>query len=206
MIRNGRQELADENKTDETDGRARRSVRSRERILDALAELIVEGNLQPTGQQVAARASVALRTVFRHFDDMEGLYREMDARLRESLRPIAESPIPEGSLDDRIRALVHRRGAAFEKAAPFMRSGALGRWRSLYLSEAHDTEVRQLRKDLSWGLPEIDALSTPKQEALDVATSFEVWDRLRKDQKLGRARAEEVIVEIICALFERDRA
>ena len=72
MSRLGVKEAADKA---EVDGRFRRSVRSRERILDALRELVSEGNLRPTGQQVAARASVSLRTVFRQFDDMEVIQR-----------------------------------------------------------------------------------------------------------------------------------
>ena len=114
----------------EADGRFRRSVRSRERILDALRELVSEGNLRPTGQQVAARASVSLRTVFRHFDDMEGLYREMHERLEQEMRPLAAGPLVEGKLDQRVRALVRRRATVFERAAPFLRSGAIHRWRS----------------------------------------------------------------------------
>ena len=66
------------------DGRLQRSVRSRQIILDAIVSLVEEGNLVPTAQQVARRAGVGLRTVFRHFDDMEALFAEMDRKLADA--------------------------------------------------------------------------------------------------------------------------
>ena len=52
------------------DGRRLRSERSRQAIIDAMMELIGEGNLVPTAQQASERAGVGIRTVFRHFSDM----------------------------------------------------------------------------------------------------------------------------------------
>ena len=49
-----------------TDGRIQRSERSRETIVQAMLDLIGEGTLSPTAQQVAVRADVGVRTVFRH--------------------------------------------------------------------------------------------------------------------------------------------
>ena len=47
-----------------SDGRLRRGERSREAIVAALFELVGEGVLQPTAQQVAERAGVGIRSVF----------------------------------------------------------------------------------------------------------------------------------------------
>ena len=52
------------------DGRVQRGARNREAILDACLELIRERAALPTAQDVAVRAGVQVRTVFRHFDDM----------------------------------------------------------------------------------------------------------------------------------------
>ena len=185
----------------EDDGRVQRSVRSRERILDALTELVSEGVLQPTAQQVAARASVSLRTVFRHFDDMEGLYREMQGRLNQVLRPLIDRAVPEGSLEVRVHDLVQRRSALFEKGAPFLRADVMVRWRSLFLSQAHDQMVRGLRLDLLRTLPEVADLPAERRDALELVTSFEAYDRLRTDQRLGRDRAQAVMTETVQALL-----
>ncbi len=64
-----------------TDGRIQRSERSRTSIVQAILELIGEGSLSPTAQQVAERADVGVRTVFRHFSDMETLFATMNDRL-----------------------------------------------------------------------------------------------------------------------------
>jgi AcrR family transcriptional regulator len=187
----------------ETDGRLQRSVRSRERILDSLCELVEEGDLRPTGQRVAERAGLSLRTVFRHFEDMEGLNREMHDRMERVLRPLAAGDSVSGSLVERVGGLIRRRTNLFEKGAPFLRAGAVNRWQSPYLTEAHAADVRELRADLDRALPEVSRVSAERQEALALVTSFEAWDRLRVDQKLGRDRAREVMIEAVMALIGR---
>src|SRR5262249_35992701 len=69
------------------DGRQRRSERSRGAIVQALFELTRAGELEPTAQQVAARARVGIRSVFRHFADMDSLYAELGAQGRASVMP-----------------------------------------------------------------------------------------------------------------------
>ncbi len=94
MARNGRGGEAIES----ADGRVRRGAQNRDRILDALYALIGEGELQPTAEQVARRAGVGERTVFRHFEDMETLHAELSGRLRREVAPLLEGRRPEGSL------------------------------------------------------------------------------------------------------------
>ena len=88
------------------DGRERRSARSREAIVQALFGLIGSGVLRPTAQQVAERAGVGIRSVFRHFADMESLFAEMNARLQAEALPILRSETVAGGVDRRARALV----------------------------------------------------------------------------------------------------
>ena len=85
------------------DGRTRRSERSREAIAAALYELVGEGNPEPTAQQVADRAGVGIRSVFRHFADIEALYTTLDARLLEETLPLRLGDPPEGSVAKRVR-------------------------------------------------------------------------------------------------------
>lgn len=184
-----------------TDGRLQRSARSRERILDALCALVEAGDLHPTGQQVAERAGVSLRTVFRHFEDMEGLHREMHDRIERGMRPLGRGGPITGTLAERVREMVRRRTALFEKASPFLRSGAIHRWKSPYLTRIHAEDVRELRERLSRTLPELERVSPERRDALELLTSFEAWDRLRSDQRLGRDRAREVMVQAALALL-----
>ncbi len=176
-----------------SDGRARRSERSREAIVQALMELIGEGSLRPTAQQVAERAGVGIRTVFRHFSDMETLYAEMNDRLVAELSPLVTEGQPSGSVAARISALTARRADLFERSTPYKRSAALHRWRSDYLQSVHSTDVRTLRADLLRWLPELEDGEPERLDAAELATSFEAWDRLRSEQRLSRSRAAAVV-------------
>jgi AcrR family transcriptional regulator len=176
------------------DGRVERGERSREAIVDALFELVGEGVPAPTAQQVAERAGVGIRSVFRHFSEMERLFAAMDARLRAEAIPLLREPPPEGSLHRRAEALVDRRVRLFERIAPWKRSANRVRWRSPFLRARHGELVRALRADLVRWLPELEHAPAPLCEALDALTSFEAWDRLRSDQRLSRERAREALV------------
>ena len=63
------------------DGRRQRSQASRAKIVTAFMELIESGDPSPSAARVAKRAGVGLRSVFRHFDDMDSLYAEIDGIL-----------------------------------------------------------------------------------------------------------------------------
>jgi len=182
------------------DGRVRRSQRSRASMVQALFDLVGEGILQPTGQQVAERARVGLRTVFRHFSDMEGLLAEIDGRVRTRALPLLRAARSRGSREERVRGLVERRIRLLEQIAPYKRAGNLQRWRSEFVARQHAALVRELRADLLGWLPELRRAPSELLEAFDVALSFEVWDRLRSDQRLGRQRASAALGRIVAAL------
>ena len=184
-----------------SDGRQRRSERSREAIVQALFDLVGDGVLQPTAQQVAETAGVGIRSVFRHFADMESLFAEMDARLQTEAVPILRAEPTPGSVEERTRALVDCRIAFFEKIAPFKRAGTIQRWRSAFLRGQQGRLVRALRTDLLRWLPELRRSSADLVEAFDLALSFEAWDRLRTDQRLGRDRARDAVRRTVLALL-----
>jgi AcrR family transcriptional regulator len=184
-----------------TDGRQRRSERSREAIVQALLDLVGEGVLQPTAQQVAASAGVGIRSVFRHFADMDSLFVAMDARIQAEALPLLIGDPPKGSADERVRALAERRVAFFEKIGPYKRAGTIQRSRSAFLRTQHGNLVRLLRADLLRWLPELRRAPADLVAALDLALSFEAWDRLRSDQRLGRERARDAVVRTVTALL-----
>ncbi|MDH5172624.1 MAG: TetR/AcrR family transcriptional regulator [Gammaproteobacteria bacterium] len=183
------------------DGRLLRTERSRQLIIDALHDLINEGVLQPTAQTVAERAGVGIRTVFRHFADMETLFATMDVQLRESYEGLFLGGNRAGTLDERILHAIERRAAAFEKQSPLMRSTRAQIWRSPVLQKNYARNQRGLRKDLADWLPEIADLPPVRRELVDAAASFETWDRLRSHQGLGVKASMEVVHEILRLAF-----
>ncbi len=120
-----------------TDGRVRRSERSRAAIVQALFELLIEGVMAPTADEVADRVSIGIRTVFRQFKDMDALYGALDALLYERFEPIFLAPVPEGSIDERIDEFVARRTRSYEDVAPCKRAANIKRAHSELLQERH---------------------------------------------------------------------
>ena len=184
------------------DGRLQRSERSREAIVQAVLELVGDGDLRPTAERVADRAGVGIRTVFRHFSDMDTLFSQLHERLEGELIPILEKPQP-GSLSERVSGVVRNRAVLFERLAPFKRSANLLRWRSDFLQDRHSEMVKRLREHLLEWLPELRAKSSDRIEACEMISSFEAWDRLRVDQKLGYTKAISVTESALLALLPK---
>jgi AcrR family transcriptional regulator len=177
----------------ETDGRRRRSQDSRERIVAAMLELIHSGEISPGAEQVAVRAQVGLRTVFRHFNDMDSLYREMSKAIEAELRQIIDKPLDGADWRERLTNLIHRRALAFEKVGPYKRASDVHRHTSPVLQADHIRMVAILREILKAAVsPEI-ARDPIRFEALEVLMSFEAWNRMRRDQGLTAKRAAAVI-------------
>ena len=184
-----------------TDGRVARSERSRELIAAALYELVGEGFLEPTAEQVALRAGVGLRTVFRLFSDMDSLFGTVNERLMSELAPMIRAVPQEGEgLAVRAHALVDERVAIYERFAPYLRCTAELRSRSTYLEKRRRVDAGRLRARLLQWLPELCEARSELLEALDQATSFEAWDRLRSDQRLSRARSRAAMALTVDAL------
>jgi AcrR family transcriptional regulator len=180
------------------DGRVLRGTRNRDRITDALFELIESGELIPTAEQVARKAGVGERTVFRHFADMETLFAELSGRLESEMRPLLEQPAAVGNREERVRAFVEHRAELYERISPFKHSGALQRVHSEFLQRKHIVMNRMLREHLVDALQsELVGAPDVTLEALDFLTSFEAWDRMRNDQHLSRERACQVCVAAV---------
>lgn len=184
------------------DGRLLRTERSRQLIIDAVQELIHEGVLVPTAQTVAERAGVGIRTVFRHFADMETLFATMDIQLRESYEGLFLGGDRDGTLEERILHAIERRANAFEKQSPLMLSTRGLLWRSPVLQKNYARNQRGLRKDLAGWLPEIDELPVVRRELVDAAASFETWDRLRSQQGLSVKSSMDVVHEMLRLAFD----
>ena len=185
------------------DGRARRSERSREAIVAAMIDLVGAGVLAPTAEQIAERAGVGLRTVFRHFGDLEGIFAAMDAQIEARVANALGDEQLAGPLARRIAGLVQRRGRLFELIAPFKRSEMLKRWQSAFLQRRHASLVRRLRAETWRWLPELESADDDVAQAVNLALSFEAWDRLRRDQRLTAPRALAVMERTVAALLAR---
>lgn len=187
---------------DELDGRRQRGEANRERIVKAMLELVGEGNIAPSAEDVAARANVGLRTVFRHFENMESLYRQIDAQIEAEIRPIAERPFAADDARTRLAEMIDRRVRIFERIMPYKIAGSVHQHRSPFLAAQSATLNREQRRGLCGLLPKGKRDDAVFVEELDLVLSFDTWRRLRKDQKLSVKRAREVIEHLTGLLWE----
>ena len=116
------------------DGRITRGVENRSKIVDAMMELVDSGVAIPTAEQVAKQAKVGIRTVFRHFTDMDSLYGAMAQTLDERERPYFAGGRRNDILPMRCRSLIRRRTSTYERIGVFLRAAKLKSFNSTILS------------------------------------------------------------------------
>ncbi|HYE46064.1 MAG TPA: TetR/AcrR family transcriptional regulator [Caulobacter sp.] len=179
------------------DGRRLRAEANRARIVAAMLELIREGYMTPPAEAVAERAGVGLRTVFRLFNDMDGLYREMHAMMLSRLAPIAAEPVVGADWRERLRNLIHRRVRLFEEMMPYQVAADAHRARSPFLQKEHQNLVRLQRYLATALLPEDIQADVQLVEMVDLAMSFDAWRRLRLDQGQTPEQAEAIVAELV---------
>lgn len=184
------------------DGRRRRSQDSRARIVQAMLDLVREGDISPSAELVATRADVGLRTVFRHFKDLESLYLEMSAVIEDELMSLVHTPFKGATSRDRVLELVERRGWAYERIGPFKRASEVLRHNSPTLVADNTKMVEISREILRRQLPPEIAKDRVRFEGIDMLLSFDAWNRLRRDQELTPKRATEVLQAMISGLLE----
>jgi AcrR family transcriptional regulator len=184
------------------DGRVKRSERSRQLILQASLDLVLEGNLAPTALQVAEKAGVGLRTVFRHFADMETLYGHMDEYLGDTYDSVFAGGDRNGTLPERILHAAQQHDKAYENAKQVILSTQAQLWQSGALRKKWARKRRKLRRDLLDWLPEVQSLTPTRQAAAESTMSFETWYHLRYDQGLSHKATVATINETVCLLFE----
>ncbi|HEX3886432.1 MAG TPA: TetR/AcrR family transcriptional regulator [Phenylobacterium sp.] len=184
------------------DGRRRRGEDNRAKIVAAMLEIIHAGEIAPSAEQVAQRADVGLRTVFRHFQDMDSLYREMSVVIAKELHGAAERPFVSQDWRERVVELIARRSWAFEKIGPFLRASSVFRYRSKFLDADNADFATALRAILKRQLPPVVARDQAKLEILDLLLSFETWSRLRREQGLAPKRAREVLETAVRRLLD----
>ena len=183
------------------DGRKVRRHRNRQRIVAAMLELVRAGAISPSAEEVAHRAGVGLRTVFRHFDDMDSLYREMAETMRRELQPIVAAPFASEDWKGKLDEMLERRARLFERAMPFKNAADVHRHRSAFLRKDYETMRSEERAALASALP--PELKNDKKffAALDHALSFSTWQHLRRDQNLAPAQARQTIQFAMRALI-----
>jgi AcrR family transcriptional regulator len=183
------------------DGRLNRSVVTRNKIVETLTTLILEGQISPTAEQVALRANVGLRTVFRHFDNMDALYREISIDVDAQIKPLLQARLDGLTWQERVAQSIGVRSVIYDRTAAMHVAAQAHRHESAYLTQ-NLMESARLQRDLLLRLLPPDVAQSPHLlDALDLVLSFESWIRLRREQSLSATEATAVMQLTVKALL-----
>ena len=171
------------------DGRRARRDRGRAAVTEAMIDLVLQGHVPPSAEQVAARAGVSVTSLFRYFESLEELRRETIRRYHERFVHLTEiADIGLGPLDERIDTYVASRLRLYETTEPMAR---LARSRAVAVPDIDDSLHRtraeaadQLRHHFA---AEFAGLTPARRDDLvglvATTTSFESWMQLRDDHQ-----------------------
>jgi AcrR family transcriptional regulator len=171
------------------DGRTARRNANREKIVSSFLEMVREGTYQPSAHQVAHQAGVSPRTVFRCFQDMESLYRELAMALQKEFLPRVLTRFDTTDRSRRLGLLIENRASVFGDMEPFRFAAETHRAAHPSLADEHRLLIQVERQRLTHAINPDGVLDADTFEALNAVTSFDFWRRLRVDQALTRAVA-----------------
>lgn len=158
-----------------------------------MIELIRAGEMSPAAARVAEKANVGLRTVFRHFEEMDTLNREISAIVEAEILPIVEKPFEGKTWRLQLDDLLDRRAHIYDRIMPLKIAGSIQRFRSRFLMEDYNRFLRMEREGLKRVLPQKIVDDAVLFAAIEMATGFQAWRRLRQDQRLSAADAVKVL-------------
>ncbi|WP_142064546.1 TetR/AcrR family transcriptional regulator [Pseudonocardia kunmingensis] len=187
------------------DGRALRSERTRQALVDAHVALLLEGDLQPTAARVAERAGVSIGAFWFHFKDIESLFAESGAKIAQS-QEAARGQIPlDLPLAERIELFCQQRAKMLEAGAGMYRAAQarLSSSRQLQINRIrHTARLRSELEELFAG--EIAAAGSAGNElsnALQLASTWPSWMGCRDYQGLSVEESAAVMRRMMTALL-----
>lgn len=166
-----------------------------------MIELVRSGDTAPQAARVAEVAGLGVRSVFRHFEDMETLYREMGEAVAEQVRPIVlQAPVGE-TWKDKLFDIAKRRAIIFETILPFRVSASLRRFQSPYLMEDYNRLLALEFASVTAQLPPTVANQETLRHSLFLVLGFQSWRALRHDHQLSPEAASAVVNDLLTSLL-----
>jgi len=187
---------------DPSDGRLRRSERTRKALIEAYLDLLRENQQPPTTPEIAKRAGCSVRSVFERFSDVLTL--SLAAADYSFEQAMAQAAVPnlDADLHIRLKSQVETRAVICEQWLQLWR--ALLRYQSA--SEELAIRIKRIRAAMFSRLelvyrPELSTLSEAERTqllvTLDILTDFESWGRMREDHGLSIEAARDLWIKAI---------
>ncbi|MEY3703504.1 MAG: hypothetical protein RLZZ561_1124 [Pseudomonadota bacterium] len=179
------------------DGRRERSRSNHAKIIAAGIELLGQGEYSPSAARVAEVAGVGIRSVFRHFEDMDTLYRQLSAEVELKVWPIMLQQLDGATWKERIVSLAKRRTIIFETIFHYRIAANLRRFDSPYLAQDHRRVLRIEFEMINACLPDSARADVIGTAGIYALLSFANWEALRHDQELSPENAREVVLRLL---------
>lgn len=189
------------------DGRAARRARNVDAVLDALHDVFVETGAVPGVEEVAERSGVSLRSIYRYFPDQRDMLLAALARQLARNEPLyLLEGVGEGSLEERVAALVDQRLAIYEQAAPTIRAALTVTGRLPAVADAVAGRRRVLGEQVRLHFaPELASLPEAEADAalacVRMLTEFSALDGERVGQGRSPEEVRRTLVHGITALL-----
>jgi AcrR family transcriptional regulator len=183
------------------DGRNLRSINSQKLIVDACIKLFKAGNLEPTAQQVADESGVGIRTVFRQFDEMENLFKSVDAVLSKEY-DFKVNYDPYSSFETRLQSIINHMNAGYEKHKLIMFMTVSQMWKYRFLKENYLMYQDIIKNKTEEILPEVLNFDTESRHLFHASLAFAMWTRLQ-GQKLNNDQITKAMLRQ-CLLIAND--
>ena len=194
-----------------TDKRRVRRAANRQAVVEAMISLYADGQYAPTAVEIAERAGLSVRSLFRYFDDVDDLGAAAIAYQESQAYPLlALDARPEDPLADRIARLVESRVRQYELLAPAARAARAVAHRrpavAAKLAEINGIRREQIRTLFA---AELESMSPPAADrtlaTVDVLCSFESHQILRSDHALEPDVLVAHLTETLAVLLQPSR-
>lgn len=196
--------MTDIEASNRVDGRSARSERTRQTIVAAHLALIDEGDLKPTGERIAERAGVSLRTLWTNFKDMETLFAACGELVKERQDAMYRRIEPDLDLPDRVDEFCAQRVEVLEMLAPSARASQLREPFSAQLRVNRAGNIARVRRQIEEvfaaelaGVAERERLVN----ALTVASTWSAWSMMRDTLSMTIDDAKAIMHRTVTALL-----
>ncbi len=199
--------LPEASNTTSVDGRTARRDRGRTAVLEAALELFEEENLEPTPEQIAQRAGVSTRSVYRYFQDRDALVRAIIAHKQLKVLPLFYiEDIGNGELSTRLARFVDSRLKVYDSIGATARAMAIKASSDPVISEQVQFRKSLFRQQIENNFAQEFERMTQAQRAqslnaIDALTQAESLDRFRVDLQLSVDETRELLKTSVLALL-----
>lgn len=181
-------------------------MRTREAVLDALTDLLREGEVAPTAQLVADRAGISLRSIYAHFATRDELFLAMADRATAVVVAMVSPIDASAPLAERIEGVAVQRSEVNEALGPVRRAADLLVATSPPLAAQRKVSRAASRQQIERVFAaELSALDEPARRRLvagiDATLAGAYWDRLRLVNDLALDEAAAVVRQALAGLL-----